>query len=80
MRNTYPFVRTVWIPARTYRRADLDERIVHDLTRELLAALPRLSTSLRTSLRLMDLEQASAMPLPLHKGAAQYYRERELSR
>ena len=28
----------------------------------------------------MDLEQAPATPIPLHEGAARYYRERELSR
>jgi len=28
----------------------------------------------------MDLEQASAVPIPLHEGAARFYRERELTR
>jgi TRAP-type uncharacterized transport system substrate-binding protein len=28
----------------------------------------------------MDLEQAPATPVPLHEGAARYYREREFQR
>jgi TRAP-type uncharacterized transport system substrate-binding protein len=28
----------------------------------------------------MDLDQAPAAPIPLHDGAARYYREQELSR
>jgi TRAP-type uncharacterized transport system substrate-binding protein len=52
---------------------------VHDLTREFLEALPKIFSSLRASTRLMDLGQAAATPIPLHKGAAQYYRERELT-
>lgn len=96
LRDDYPFVRRVSIPANTYPgqhepvrtigvdrllicRGDLDERLVHDLTREFLNALPRMPSFLKTSLRLMDLEQAPATPIPLHKGAAQYYRERELT-
>jgi len=31
-------------------------------------------------LALMDVDQAPATPIPLHDGAARYYRERELSR
>jgi TRAP-type uncharacterized transport system substrate-binding protein len=31
-------------------------------------------------LRLVDLQQAPATPIPLHPGAARYYRERELAR
>jgi TRAP transporter TAXI family solute receptor len=94
-RNEYPFIRSVIIPAHTYPgqttavqtigvdrllicRSDLDERLAHDLTEAFLVALPHLS-SLRTSLRFMELDQAPATPIPLHKGAAQYYRERELA-
>jgi uncharacterized protein len=96
LRQRYPFVRRVSIPAHTYPgqqaavrtigvdrllvcRSDLDELLVHDLTREFLDALPRIFSSLRASTRLMDLAQAAATPIPLHKGAAQYYRERELT-
>jgi TRAP transporter TAXI family solute receptor len=96
LRQEYPFFRPVAIPARTYPgqaaavhtlgvhtlvvcRAGLDERLVHDLTAELFEILPELP-SIRSSLGLMDLDQASATPIPLHEGAARYYRERELSR
>ena len=36
--------------------------------------------SVRSSLRLTDLELTPATTIPLHKGAAQFYRERELAR
>jgi TRAP transporter TAXI family solute receptor len=58
----------------------LDPRLVHELTRVFIEALPRLASSLHTSIRLTNVEQASATPIPLHAGAAQYYRERELAR
>jgi hypothetical protein len=56
----------------------IDERLAHDLTRVFIEALPELSASLHTSIRLTNLEWASATPIPLHDGAARYYREREL--
>ncbi len=58
----------------------LDERRAHDLTRAFIESLPLLSSSVHTSVRLTNLEQAPATPIPLHAGAAQYYRERELMR
>jgi uncharacterized protein len=58
----------------------LDERRAHDLTRAFIESLPLLSSSVHSSVRLTNLEQASATPIPLHGGAAQYYRERELMR
>jgi uncharacterized protein len=82
--HTYPgqpeAVRTLGLDRLLICRSDLDEHLVHDLTEQSLAALPRLASTLGTSLRLMDLDQASAMPIPLHRGAALHYRERELSR
>src|SRR5262249_26032058 len=61
-------------------RSDLDDGLVYTLTRRLFESLPHTPAFTRTSLRLMELEQASATPIPLHKGAARYYRERELMR
>jgi len=58
-------------------RSGLDEGLVYDLTRRFFEALPSLSSS-QDALRFIDLEQAPAMPIPLHEGAARYYREREL--
>jgi uncharacterized protein len=80
--HTYPGqqagVRTIGVDRLLVCRSDLDELLVHALTRHFMEALPRIFASLRASVRLMDLDQASATPIPLHKGAAQYYREREL--
>lgn len=96
LRHEYPFIRPVSIPSDTYpfqRRAihsvgidgllvcrgDLDERLVYDLTKNLFAALRRLSPHF-PGLHLMDVERAPATPIPLHEGAARYYRETELFR
>lgn len=73
-------IRTIGIDRMLVCRSDLDDGVVHDLTRNFLEALPSLTASVRTSLRLTDLALASATSIPLHPGAAQYYRERELSR
>lgn len=81
--GTYPDqsrpIRTLGVQRLLVCRDDLDDKVVHDLTRQLFDALPRLASSLQTSLRLMEMDQASATPIPLHRGAAQYYRERELA-
>ena len=60
-------------------RRDLDEELVHEFTRRLFELLPSLVAE-QDSLRLVDLRQAPAAPIPLHAGAARYYRERELAR
>jgi TRAP transporter TAXI family solute receptor len=96
LRREYPFFRLAFIPPNTYRRApdaihtigvesllvcrsDLDEATVYALTKRFFEALPSLSSS-QNALRFIDLEQAPATPIPLHEGAARYYRERELLR
>jgi TRAP transporter TAXI family solute receptor len=96
LRRTYPFFRPTTIPADSYPelreairtvgvdsvlvcRRDLDEALVYDLTRLFYDALQTLAVSQR-ALRLMDVEQGPAAPIPLHEGAARYYRERELRR
>jgi TRAP transporter TAXI family solute receptor len=96
LRVEYPFLRPATIPAGTYPgqtravqtvcvdvvlvcRADLDDVLIHRLTDQLFRALPKLAE--RSSyLRLMDVRRAPASPIPLHPGAAWYYREQELSR
>jgi uncharacterized protein len=95
LRNAYPFFSRTVIPPGTYPgqakavrtigvgsllvcRSDLDEKLVHDLTQRLFEVLPELSSQL--ALGPTDLEHAPATPIPLHDGAARYYRERELSR
>jgi TRAP transporter TAXI family solute receptor len=96
LRREYPFFRVAAIPRATYPGVpgavrtigvdsllicsrDLDESLVHDLTKAFFEALPSLSSSV-DALRFMDLEQSPATPIPLHPGAARFYRERELQR
>jgi TRAP transporter TAXI family solute receptor len=95
LRRDYPFFRVAMIPRYSYPeldydvltvgvdsllicRRDLDERLVYDLTRTFFDALPTLSSG--TALRMMDVERAAAAPIPLHDGAARYYREQEVMR
>jgi hypothetical protein len=96
LRHDYPFVRVAAIPRDVYPgqnriiptvgidmvvvcRRDLDEPVVHDLTQQLFNAFPRLS-GVEASLRFLNLDEAPATPMPLHPGAARFFRERELSR
>jgi uncharacterized protein len=94
LRQEYPFLRPFDIPEggdahRNVKtiglnlilicRSDLDELVVHAITRAFFDALAPLS-ALEASFRHIDLEQASATPIPLHPGAARFYRERELAR
>jgi len=96
LRTTYPFFRSKIIPAGEYpgqdqpvhtlsvdvvllARAGLDDAIVRRLTDGLFRMLPQLSAEL-PFLKGMVTERAAATPVPLHPGAALYYRERELRR
>ncbi len=95
LRHEHPFLRRVVIPAGKYAgystpietvgvdnvllcRSELDESLVYNLTKALFEALPAVALE-QASLRLIDLEQAPATPIPLHDGAARYYREREIT-
>ena len=92
LRHDYPFFQATVVAANAYQgqpapvrtigvdnlllcREGLDEELVYSLTSGLFEMLPSLPL-----LRTMDLEQAPAVPIPLHDGAARFYRERELSR
>lgn len=96
MRRESPFVRVVMIPRDIYPaqnkivptvgidlmivcRRDLDDALVYRLTRELFDVFPRLAR-VEATMRFLNLEDAPATPIPLHAGAARYFRERELSR
>jgi uncharacterized protein len=96
LRTEYPFFRPGVIPGGTYpgetqpvqtmlvdvlllSRAGVDDALMRRLTSALFGALPALAAS-NDFLRLMDPNRAPATPIPLHRGAALYYRERELSR
>lgn len=72
-------IRTLGIQNMLVTRRDLEEPVVYELTKQFFAALPKLS-ALVSSLRQMDVNRASATSIPLHDGAARYYRERELFR
>lgn len=95
LRREYSFIRPVRLPAGTYPgqtydvrtvgvnmvlvcRADLDEQLAYDLTRLYFAALPRLVA--KGNLAGIDPQQAPLTPIPLHDGAARYFRETELFR
>lgn len=96
LRTMYPFFRSRIIPAGQYRgqlqpvhtlsvdvvlltRADIDDAVVRRLTEGLFRMLPKLGAEL-PFLQGMVPERAPATPVPLHPGAALYYRERELRR
>jgi TRAP transporter TAXI family solute receptor len=95
LRRDYPFFRLARIPAVTYAnqpdpvytigtdvlmvcRDDLEEGTAYELTKQFFDTLSRLPPP--DSLRMMNLDSAAATPIPLHPGAARYFRERELFR
>jgi TRAP transporter TAXI family solute receptor len=94
LRGSYPFLRPVMVaaddlpgqarPLETLGaewllvcRSDLTEDLVYQLTKEFFTQLPALARTHREA-ALIDPEQAPATPIPLHPGAARYYREREV--
>jgi len=96
LRWNNPFVRTASIPRGTFPgqdhiiptvgidmvvlcHRDLDESLVFQLTRLLFEAYPRLA-DIEASLKFLNLDEAPATPVPLHAGAARFFRERELAR
>jgi TRAP transporter TAXI family solute receptor len=96
IRSRFPFFKSVVIPRGTYEGQDKDvrtigvdnllicrdtlpESLVYEMTRLFFEALPRLAEDHVTA-RMIDAQQAPATPVPLHPGAARYYRERELFR
>ena len=91
LREHYPLLRRTLLPRGTYPgqdaplhtvgvdlllvcRADLDSALVYELTRALFEDIPRLAR------RQIDPYRAPATVIPLHQGAARYYREREMHR
>jgi TRAP transporter TAXI family solute receptor len=92
----YPFFRRSVIPSRTYPkqaaavvtvavdtllvcRRQLDDGIVRSLTAAFFHILPALAAEF-DALQSVDLDRAPAAPVPLHSGAALFYRESELAR
>jgi uncharacterized protein len=96
LRGSYPFLRPVTVSANQLAgqnqpietlgsewllvcRSDLSEDLVYQMTREFFAQLPAMARE-HEEAALIDPEQAPAAPIPLHAGAARYYREREVLR
>jgi TRAP transporter TAXI family solute receptor len=96
LRGSYPFLKPVTVAAKQLKgqdeatetlgsewllvcRSDLSEDLVYQLTREFFAQLPAMARQ-HGEAALIDPEQAPATPIPLHPGAARYYREREVLR
>jgi TRAP transporter TAXI family solute receptor len=96
LRGSYPFLKPVTVaanqlvgqtePVETLGadwllvcRSDLSEDLVYQLTRAFFEQLPALARD-HGEAALIDPEQAPATPIPLHAGAARYYREREVLR
>jgi TRAP transporter TAXI family solute receptor len=96
MRETYPFFKPVTIPKQTYRgleadlptvgvdnllvcRADLPDDLVYQLTRVFFESLPALART-HVAAQAVDPDEGPTTPIPLHPGAARYYRELELLR
>jgi TRAP transporter TAXI family solute receptor len=94
LRGSYPFLTPVTVAADELRgqaraietlgvewllvcRSDLSEDLVYRLTKAFFTQLPALAQTHREA-ALIDPEQAPATPIPLHPGAARYYREREI--
>ena len=76
--NAREAVRTIGVDTLLICRRDMDEGLVYEVTKEFFDGL--VSGSERPSLGSVELDQASATSIPLHDGAARYYRERELQR
>jgi len=96
LRGSYPFLRPITIAANQLPgqnqptetlgaewllvcRSDLSEDLVYQLTRAFFDQLPAMARD-HGEAALIDPEQGPAAPIPLHAGAARYYREREILR
>jgi TRAP transporter TAXI family solute receptor len=96
LRGSYPFLKPVTVAANQLPgqntpietlgaewllvcRSDLSEDYVYQLTRAFFEQLPALARA-HGEAALIDPDQAPATPIPLHAGAARYYREREILR
>jgi TRAP transporter TAXI family solute receptor len=96
LRGSYPFLRPVTVAANQLPgqneptdtlgaewllvcRSDLSEELVYEMTRAFFEQLPAMARE-HGEAALIDPEQAAAAPIPLHPGAARFYREREILR
>jgi uncharacterized protein len=96
VRDSQPFLRPMVVPPGTYSaqpqpvdsvgtdvmlacRNDVPQEMIYRVMQVLVAALPRLAAD-HPVLRMLELESMSATPIPLHAGAACFYREEALFR
>lgn len=94
LRAQYPFLRLMRVPASELWgqendletvgadalllcRKELSEDVVYQLTKEFFAVLPTLAKTIPDAVK-VDPDLAAATPIPLHPGAARFYREREI--
>ncbi len=93
LREEYPFLRPAIIPAETYGQSqdvrtfgveriivcheDLPEDIVYRILSVFFDSIPELVVAL-PELRTIHLDRAAGTPIPLHPGAARFYREHQL--
>jgi TRAP transporter TAXI family solute receptor len=94
IQERHHFLKSTTIPAHTYRdqtedihtvgmdvlllcRQDLPEGLVYDLTRTLFEVVPALEKA-HEAASAIDPERGPTASIPLHPGAARYYREREI--
>lgn len=89
MRTRYPYLKRTLIPRKTYpnqpepvRTLGVDTLLVcrAELADEVVYALLDAYFATRPATTPPNLERAPATPVPLHPGAARFYRQRELSR
>ncbi len=94
IQERHHFLKSTTIPAGTYAhqegsvqtvgmdvlllcRQDLPDALVYDLTRTLFDAVPALEHA-HEAASAIDPERGPTASIPLHPGAARYYREREI--
>jgi uncharacterized protein len=73
----HPSVPTIAVDSLVVCREDLPENLVYAITRAVFEQLEG-SPSLAGGFQRVDLRRIQATPIPLHPGAARYFREREL--
>jgi len=96
LRANYPFIKPTIVRQGTYEgqkhdvesigidtilicRRDLPDDLVYELTKALFDSVPSLSKR-HAFAGAIDPDEAPSTPIPLHPGAARYYREREILR
>lgn len=77
--SAYRPIQTFGVDSLFVCRADLDETLVYEFTKSIFEVVSTVPSEV-TGLPFMNAELAPATPIPLHEGAARYYREREMSR